>query len=760
MNILNKDQVYSKIEFSFNLLNPIKLFERVLYVVCLIIICFSPFQNTAFSQNRIYFQTDRPTYFPGDTIWYKSYFTHKDQLDTNVKNMSLAIGRKNSEILENQLRPISKGVSYGQYIIPRDFKDYEIYFNVFTKRNIINGEIIDPMELKIGVFQEKLIKSESIAMLDIQVEGGGMVNHSDNLIRLKWNKNEKFAGSIKDEDGKELKSFTSDNLGQANVVVHRDDKKIFLHWSHDGVSNMDTIPNSKSMVRMRLKEISGNNYLFIDNQSKVKDLRLQFYVDNYKFLDSIIHFEKIGTDSLIIDKLFKGRFSGEFSIYENGNKLAQLQVDQILKTNPEITFEKLDFEKFAENEITLKLDNQSEWNGSISVYDGNLYSPVNWQYESNDFVSFESGKYQYSYLINDNYSNNPDFTDSVYTLSGKIEMKDDKWAKFLKIKDKRTSKLKKKEQRFRGMSFGYRLLTEANYKYDEIAFDTLGHIDLPVLTFYDTLETRFVQIDERLKLIDYGVDLKFSTMPQLNKLTISKYLQGMDISQKYTGNYDPDFYQYEFGNTELKPVHVSNRIDARKQMLRQKYSQDWFASHDSFLEIDMINYNLPSYVFSFDELITYLFHKYPKLRGINAIYLFNNRHANQGTGLVPEDVTEIEYIRAYEIYPQNKVGGGAIMFYTSGIDARNKDIGTANINIEKTAGYTKFYDFTSPDYKIMNKPKFDDRVTLLWIPDRGFKGSLDSKIKFYNNSMAKSYYVHVNLISKGGKFVSYQKKFE
>ena len=458
--------------------------------------------------------------------------------------------------------------------------------------------------------------------------------------------------------------------------------------------------------------------------------------------------------------VLRGRFYGEFFIFENGYKFAELKVNQITDVTPEVIAEKVDFENFSLNEFKVSIQSQAYWNSSISVYDGDLSPPLDLSYQSIDFLSFNSGKFKYTYAFDDeDLFYDDDITDSVFTLMGHLEMKGDKWDKFLDVKKKREIKLKGKNEKMRLVSFGYRLLTEPNYLYQEINFDTLGNLEFPQLTFYDTLEARFVQIDERLKLMDYSVDLKFSRLPKLNKLILSEYLLGQDISQKYSGRYNPDYYQYEFGNSELKEVRITKQMDARKLMLKKKYSKGWFLNHDSFLEIDLLNYDLPGWIFTRKELLDYLFHKYPKLRSLEAEYLVNNLHNYQG-GQLPIDVSEIKYIRFYEKYIHNRTGGGAIMFYTTGIDARNKDIGTAKIRIQKIAGYSGFLDFRMPDYIAHNKPRYDDRLTLFWTADQSLKGGKEARFKFFNNSLSESYYIHLNLISEGGAFLSYQKKIE
>src|SRR5690606_6102054 len=187
------------------------------------------------------------------TIWYKAYFKHQNRLDTAIKNMSFVIGTANGEIMEDQLRPIYKGISYGQFIIPRDFIEYELYFNAYTKRNIIANEVLNPMEFKIGVFQDKQILSTVNPEVKVLVEGAGIMKNSENLIKLNWNVNQKIHGSIQEMDGKQLHAFTTDSLGQSTFRINSGNNQLLLNWEFEGMDFIDTISNSKSLVRLRLK---------------------------------------------------------------------------------------------------------------------------------------------------------------------------------------------------------------------------------------------------------------------------------------------------------------------------------------------------------------------------------------------------------------------------------------------------------------------------------------------------------------------------
>src|SRR5690606_1554310 len=278
----------------------------------------------------------------------------------------------------------------------------------------------------------------------------------------------------------------------------------------------------------------------------------------------------------------------------------------------------------------------------------------------------------------------------------------------------------------------------------------------------DTLQTRIVQIDSRLNVFDYGMDWQFSDLDTVKRLVVPDFVAGRELTHLYTGKYDPDYYTHPSGERFIKEVGVSRKkVDPYMQKLQKQYSRGWF-DRESVIDIDLRNEGIPGYIFTVGELTEYLTNKYTEIaRAVGRdtskiIKLANNVHlkdmpwAGGKAENLPRDVTEIVFVRVYEKYIQNPSGRGDIMYYTSGVNARNKDIGVAKIKLAKVAGYSSFYDFYHKKYNGENLPDYDDRQTLYWNPDVQLSGRVRFPITFYNNTLSDSYTVTVQGLSSSG----------
>src|SRR5690606_23214405 len=250
---------------------------------------------------------------------------------------------------------------------------------------------------------------------------------------------------------------------------------------------------------------------------------------------------------------------------------------------PELTVGELSFAPFGRNSFDLLIPDDNTWNVSISVHDVLLtdvtHDPVLPVYQT-------VGRYRYSYPKK---RGEEGFRDAFYNLKGQIKMPEKEWAKFWETRQKRIQQLEKKDKMLKDVSFGYRLLTEADFRYEEVDYDSLGNLRLRDIIFYDTLQTRIVQIDSRLNVFDYGMDWQFSDLDTVKRLVVPDFVAGRELTHLYTGKYDPDYYTHPSGERFIKEVGVSRKkVDPYMQKLQKQYSRGWF-NRESVLDIDLYN---------------------------------------------------------------------------------------------------------------------------------------------------------------------------
>lgn len=701
------------------------------------------------AQQNIQLHTDRDYYFPGDTVWYKAYLAHKGIPDTAVKNIAVAIGRHNREVLEQQLRPVAKGATFGQYVIPGDFKEHEIFFNLYTKRNESK-----PYATKIAVYQKNKVVSDSKPTVKVFVQGNGVMPGAENELFFQWNIPDEIRARICDEHGTQIATFRTDARGRASIACKPEKAPVFLHWSYQGKEYVDPVPTCTTRARLHLEQSGDTAILVVENRSTFRNATLRFMPEPDITWQKDLHFGWENVQTFPLEELLGGAYAGDFVLVYQDSVLASMRTDHFRPVEPQLAVNKLSFEHFGENSFDILIPDDNVWNLSISVQDGLLPAPM----DDFDPLAYQTvGRYRYSYPKPEE----EDFTDAFYTLKGRIKMPEREWDRFWEARSKRQQQLEKEGRPLKGVSFGYRLSTEADYRYEEVQYDSTGNLKLRDITFYDTLLTRVVQIDDHLKVFPLQTEWQFSDLPPVEQVLIPDFVTGLPRTHLYTGRFDPDYYTFPSGDRAIKEVAVSRKkIDPRIEKLQKQFSKGWF-DRESVMDIDLLHEDIPSYVFTLGELTEYLKNKYPLIRRYGGMILANNVHARDKSwigGDMPLDVTEIVFVRVYEKYIQNPSGGGAIMYYTSGVNARNKDIGVAKIALSKVPGYSVFHDFHHKKYDGGNLPEYDDRQTLYWNPDIQLTGRVRFPVAFFNNTLSDAYTVTVQGMSGSGKTIRFSKK--
>lgn len=125
--------------------------------------------NTPFE--KIYTQTDRPFYFPGETIWFKSYIVTEDNTASTLSDIMYAelISPKGSVVKTIKLS-INQGYAYGDFVIHNDWVGgiYKIKTFTYWMRNYGNKA---PFEKKITI--QKIVKPNLLLSLKFEKEGYG-----------------------------------------------------------------------------------------------------------------------------------------------------------------------------------------------------------------------------------------------------------------------------------------------------------------------------------------------------------------------------------------------------------------------------------------------------------------------------------------------------------------------------------------------------------------------------------------------------------
>nr|WP_299389376.1 TonB-dependent receptor plug domain-containing protein [Allomuricauda sp.] len=128
---------------------------------------------------KIYTQTDRPFYFPGETLWFKSYVVDENNRPSHTSDLIIAelISPKGTVVKQKKLAT-SFGYAHGDFTIQKDWvggiyrlKVYTHYMRNFGKTSFFTKEIT----------VQKVVVPKLLLSLDYQKEtyGKGSVVHAD-----------------------------------------------------------------------------------------------------------------------------------------------------------------------------------------------------------------------------------------------------------------------------------------------------------------------------------------------------------------------------------------------------------------------------------------------------------------------------------------------------------------------------------------------------------------------------------------------------
>ena len=86
-----------------------------------------------FPQERIYVQFDKPSYAPGETIWFKAYIMSGADPSLISKTVYIDFINADGRVLKHCISPVLQSGAGGDYDIPLETKDQAVYVKAYTK---------------------------------------------------------------------------------------------------------------------------------------------------------------------------------------------------------------------------------------------------------------------------------------------------------------------------------------------------------------------------------------------------------------------------------------------------------------------------------------------------------------------------------------------------------------------------------------------------------------------------------------------------
>ncbi|WP_156115583.1 TonB-dependent receptor plug domain-containing protein [Psychroserpens sp. Hel_I_66] len=132
---------------------------------------FKAYKKTMAPVEKIYTQTDRPFYFPGETIWFKSYLVNQDHTISNISDVVHAQLISPRGTVVNSLKLAAKdGYVYGDFYVDSNWVGGIYTLKVFTNWMRNFGE--DSFFTK-QITVQKVVKPNLLLKLEFEKEGYG-----------------------------------------------------------------------------------------------------------------------------------------------------------------------------------------------------------------------------------------------------------------------------------------------------------------------------------------------------------------------------------------------------------------------------------------------------------------------------------------------------------------------------------------------------------------------------------------------------------
>jgi TonB-dependent SusC/RagA subfamily outer membrane receptor len=212
-------------------------FIIILSFSLLTLLSFKVYETLNNPLEKIYTQTDRPFYFPGETLWFKSYVVGTDNTISTLSDiMHAELISPKGVIVKSLKLNVKQGYAYGEFDINNDWVGGIYTLKCYT--NWMNNYGDDAFFTK-KITVQKVVKPKLLLNLKFEKEGYGKSSKVISNLEVKNLKNNPLANTqvtykvnvkgktiinkvaVTDKDGKAKPSFNlPNNLETADVVLN------------------------------------------------------------------------------------------------------------------------------------------------------------------------------------------------------------------------------------------------------------------------------------------------------------------------------------------------------------------------------------------------------------------------------------------------------------------------------------------------------------------------------------------------------------
>jgi len=231
------------------------------------------------ASEKIHLHTDKEVYFPGETIWFKSYLLSEGLPSNLSTNLFTALTDANGFILQQKVVPVISATADGSFTLPDTLRSDVYYIRAYTLSMTRNDSTYSYIK-KIKTIFSDTIHSTMMPEQGISFfpEGGTMVAQLHNHIALKANYNNglpfTFSGVLKNSKGEVIDSIQSEHDGMGVFqLMPEANEKYFVYWKDDkNKDRRSALPESKAEgITMHTEQLNKQLYLTLQSTAQEGD---------------------------------------------------------------------------------------------------------------------------------------------------------------------------------------------------------------------------------------------------------------------------------------------------------------------------------------------------------------------------------------------------------------------------------------------------------------------------------------------------------
>lgn len=763
---------------------------------------------TNFPQEKIYVQFDKPSYAPGETIWFKSYIMSGADPSQISKTVYIDFINTEGRVLKHCVSPVLQSGGSGDYSLPLEFKEEVVYVKAYTKW-MLNFDSSFIYRKTIHIIQPKSVSKRPVPAIKTTIqflpEGGNIVENVETNIAFKA---VHFDGTPAPVSGA---VFNNSNTKVADIKTIHDGMGLFMltakngetytaKWQDDLGNNYETKLPAVQASGIVLKVLPQNDTRSFTIQrsdnapANLQKLYIIASMQQHLVYGAAVNLKDVPVTggAIPVKELPSGVL--QVTVFDSNWIAVAERITFINNENyafePEVGFAELGTDKRKLNTLVIHTDSIAA-NLSVAVTDAGIGID-----SSDDIVSrllltgdLKGNVYHPYYYFQNNSDTLQKQLDLVMLTNGwrRIDWENTIRNKYPKIKYQNEADYLSLAGKVYGatdqqLKQGAMLLLIINNskdtanRFEQAIVDQSGKFANPNIILYDTSKI-YYKLSGNESFANSSVinfDNSLSSPKTIAEDTAANAFRADTATENYRRRLaeeelrDAKFRQ----GTTLQDVVVKTRTKSPMQVLDEKYASPLFSG-------DGYQFDVMSDPFgrSAINIFQYLQGKVPGLqvstagptpsvtwRGGTPAFFYNETPAdvNMIQSISMSDIAYVKVLRPPFIGAVGGGANGAIAIYTR----KGGDVATTpgkGLPYKVIIGYSEQKEFYSPNYDIYSEKndQKDLRTTLFWSPNVLTTPTNNTfRLKFYNNDVTQRFRVIVEGITTDGKLAHIEKVIE